>query len=306
MNMKKLVILAAMVLLVTATAAALTFMTDVPSIELMTYEKSKSSTTFNVISTRGFEKELVIGDLPEWLACQPKEFLINKTQTPKIEVTADASKLKPGVYSVEIVIKTANKKETYEEYSLPLTFSVLSETDKITSTPRSIDIKPGLARIIVINNPSNVDVTLNVKSSSFWIQTYPETIDIPAKGSNIIWAKMTAMNMGGGVYPSMINISNDFTNLEIPVKAVVSSGVEFNPDSISESGSITLTNKLKNLVVVKPVVVDGVEFNAENITLQPGKSKTINVKFTGDKKPDYVSFAVINGTASGHNIRVIK
>lgn len=306
MDMKKMLFLAAAIIMVAASAAAATFVTEPRSIELMTYENGKSSTNFKVVSIRGFEKQLSIDNLPDWVTCNPKDFLINRSATPVVELTADASKLKPGLHQAEIVIKTSSNKDALEEYTLPVNFTVLPESEKPSSTPRSIDIKPSLVRIIVINNPSKSNMTFDIKSSGFWIQTYPETIDVPAQSSNMFWVKMTATHFAGGVYPSTITISNDFTSFDIPVKAVVSSGIEFNPDSISESGPISLTNKLKNTVLVRPVKVSGVEFSVDSVSLAPGKSKTINVKFTGETKPDYISFGITNGTNLGHNIKVNK
>lgn len=306
MNMKNMVLLTVCLALVTASASASTFMTDIPSIELMAYEKGKSAAEFKVISTTGFEKELEIVDLPEWLSCQPKAFLINRSKTPAIEVVADASNLKPGVHSADIMIKTANKKDAPEKFLLPVTFTIIPEKDKPTATPRSLDIKPGLVRVVMVNNPSNFPLTLDVKSLGFWIQTYPETIDVPANSSNLFWAKMTATHFAGGTYPSVIKLSNDFTTLEVPVRAIVTSGVEFNPESIGQSGPITMTNKLKNSVIVKPVKMDGVEFSFESASIAPGKSKIVNVKFTGEKKPDYISFAIVNGTNMAHNVKVDK
>lgn len=306
MNMKKTVLLTVCLALVTATASASSFMTDLPSVELMAYEKGKSTASFKVISTTGFEKELSIGALPEWLACNPKGFLVNRSKTPDIEVVADATNLKPGVHTTDLIIQTANKNDTPEKYLLPVTFTVLSEKDKPTATPRSLDIKPGLVRVVMVNNPSDFAMTLDIKSLGFWIQTYPETIDVPAKSSNLFWVKMTATYFAGGTYPSTIKLSNDFTSLEVPVKAIVTSGVEFNPETMGDSGPLTMTNKLKNTVIVRPVKMDGVEFSHDNISIAPGKSKIVNVKFTGENKPDYISFNIVNGANMAHNVKVEK
>lgn len=306
MNMKKMLFLAAAIALVATSVSAATFVTEPRSINLTIYEKGKSAASFKVVSITGFEKQLSIGNLPEWVTCQPKDILINRSTTPVVELTADASDLKPGNHQASIIIKTSSNKDNPEEVTLPVNLTVLPESEKPTATPRSIDIKPNLSRIIVINNPSKTSMTFDIKSSGFWIQTYPETVDVPAQSSNMIWVKMTATHFAGGVYPSTVTISNDISSFEIPVKAMVSSGIEFSPDSMSESGSITMTNKLKNTVLIRPAKINGVEFSVDNVSLAPGKSKAINVKFTGEPKPEYISFGIVNGTNSGHIIRVIK
>lgn len=306
MNMKKMLFLVAAIVMASASVWAATFVAEPGIIELTLYEKNKTTTSFNVISTRGFEKELSIDSLPDWISCQPKTFLINKTTSPTIKVDIDASKLEPGQHQTEIQIKTASSRDALERISLPVTIHVLPESDKPTATPRSIDIKPGLVRIIVINNPSKTNMSFNVKSSAFWIQTYPDIVDVPAQGSNLIWVKMTASHFAGGVYPSTLTVSSDIASFDIPIKAVVSSGIEFNPESITDSGSITMTNKLKNTVIVKPANIAGVEFSAASASIPPGKSKIINIKFTGDTKPDYITFDIFNGTNKAHNIKVNK
>ena len=306
MNMKKMLFLIAAMVFAAVTVSAATITTNPESINLVTYENGKSNASFKVISMTGFEKQLSLDKIPEWVTCQPKNFIVNRSTSPVIELTVDASKLKAGKHQATLVIKNSSENNTHEECYLPINFTVLPENEKPTATPRSIDIKPNLSRMIIINNPSKTNMTFDIKSSVFWIQTYPETVDVPAQSSNMIWVKMTATNFAGGVYPSTVTISNDISSFEIPVKAVVSSGIEFSPDSMSESGSITMTNKLKNTVLITPVRVDGIEFDFNSASIAPGKSKTINVKFTSETKPDFVTFRIINGTNYAHNIRVIK
>lgn len=307
MDMKKLTFVAVLSVFVATQVFAASLVVTPRSVAMIAKENESVKGYAKVITPSGFEKKVRIENIPDWLKVEPTEFMIDRANPQKqVALTASASGLKVGEYNANLRIKNANENDKPEFVILPVILTVIPAKNELTATPRSIEVKPGISRSISVYNPTGEDIKAKVTSSSFWIVTYPETIDIPAKRSAVIWAKMSDKYLPGGNYTSTIDCVSPIGKLQIPVKTIIDSGLEFNPDSISDSGPITITNKLKRSVVVKPTQIEGVSFDLKKIDLAEGKSKIIKVTFTSDKKPDYLKFSITGGLNICHNVKVNK
>jgi uncharacterized cupredoxin-like copper-binding protein len=306
MDMKKLVFLLMLLMLVTTQAYGSVMVVTPKVLSILADGNEPATAYFMVIAPNGYEKNLKIDNIPEWLDVDPVEFVINRSNTQQVKVATIPNKLKPGQYNANLRVFNVTENDTKNEAFISVVVHVMEGTAQIASVPRSIEIKPGQTKVLILSNPTGKDITISLKSSIFWIQLYPEIVSISANSSTLVWAKMTATHIPGGTYPSSIDVESELGKTEIPVKTTVVSGVEFNPDSISDSGTITMTNKMKRSVIVKAGQVEGVEFDFAKHDMKPGESKVIKVKFTGDTKPDYIGFSITGGLKPGHNVRVVK
>jgi hypothetical protein len=306
MDMKKILMMFVATMLVINSVYAIAFVIEPNSVNMTVLEKGKTKSTIQVRSPNGFEKMVKIEENPEWLGCDPTEFKISGGNSQTINLNVDSASLKPGLYNSVLILKNITPGDRGEKVNVPVSLTVVSEKDQISAVPRSIDIMPGVSRVIFIKNPSDFPLNATISSSNFWIQVYPNRIDIPANGSNLIWVKMIPVGLGGGIYPSSLSVETELSTLTIPVKGIVSSGIEFNPETVLGSGPLTLTNKLKRSVLVQPMETENVTYSVKSVDIPAGASKIINVKFIGETKPEYLSFTIINGTNLVHNIKVAK
>lgn len=307
MNMKKLIFVAVLSVFAVAQVFAAGIVVNPRSVRLIAKENQSAKTTLKVITPSGYEKKIRIENIPDWLKVEPVEFLVNRSnQQQEIRLTASTNGLKLGDYNANLTIRNVTENDKPDFAILAVVLSVVKGEIELSATPRSIEIRQGVTRTISVSNPTGDDITAKITSSSFWIQTYPEQIDIPSHGSALIWAKMTEKYLPGGSYTSTIDCASPIGKLQIPVKTVVESGLEFNPDTISASGSVTITNKLKRPVIVKPSAVNGVTFDQKKLDISEGKSKIIKITFTSDKKPDYIKFTIMGGLKQDHNLKVSK
>lgn len=306
MNMKKLIFVAVLLVFVATQVIAVTVTVAPRAVSLTAKENESVIGYAKVVAPGGFEKKIKIVNVPEWLKVEPLEFTISRTNHQQVKLTASSSGLKPGSYNANLTVRNVTENDKPDFATLAVLFSVLSGKNELSAIPRSIEMKPGVSRTISISNPTNSDLSAKISSSSFWIQVYPERIDIPEQSTAIVWAKMTEKYLPGGNYSSTIICDSPIGKLVIPVKTVVESGIEFNPDTISDSGPITITNKLKKPVIVRPVFSDGVSFDLKRIDIAPGKSKIVKVTFTTNTKPDYIGFSITGALNNAHNIKVSK
>lgn len=306
MDMKKILLMLACVLTATVAASSMSFMTTPRSLTFLAYQNKTSQASFKVISPTGFEKNIKISKLPEWITCDPVEMKINRKLTPVVKVTANAGTMKPGQYTSEILLDNVTEGDPEETFSVPVNFTVIDEKDVINTTPRAVDITPGITKVVVINNPTDIAMDVNIQSSQFWVQVYPLSLDIQPKSTGLIWVKMNSTGLGGGTYNSVVKITSPLSTIELPVKSVISCGLEFNPETLMDSGPVSIKNVTKKIIVLKTWTTKGVEFSSKSLNLDPGQTKTLNIKFTEDKKPDYITFTVYNGTNKTYNLKVAK
>ncbi len=306
MDMKKLIFVAVLSIFTATQVFAISVIVAPRSVSMIAKENESAVGYAKVIAPNGFEKKIRIENIPDWLKVEPIEFTINRSNQQQVKLTASSNGLKIGDYNANLSITNVTENDKPDSVTLSVLFSVIEGKKELTASPRSIQIKQGMTRTVIVSNPLNEDIEATVSSSMFWVQVYPEKLGIPAHGSAIIWAKMTAKDLPGGNYASVINCESSIGKLQIPVQTVIESGVEFNPDTIVGSGPVTITNKLKNTVVIKPIPVEGVTFSSSKFEIGSGKSKTLKITFTGDKKPDYIAISITGGQKNVHNLKVMK
>ena len=306
MDMKKILLMLTCLLTATVSASSMSFMTTPRSLTFLAYQNKTSQASFKVISPSGFEKIIKISKMPDWIACDQSEMKINRKLTPVVKVTATAGTMKSGQYTSEILLDNITEGDPEETFSVPVNFTVIDEKDVVNTTPRAVDITPNITKVVVINNPTDIALNLNIQSSQFWVQVYPLSLDVQPKSTSLIWVKMNSTGLGGGTYNSVVKIASQLSTVELPVKSVISCGLEFNPETLMGSGPVSIKNLTKKIVVLKTWTTKGVEFSSKSLSFDPGQTKTLNIKFTEDKKPDYITFTVYNGTNKTYNLKVAK
>ena len=289
------------------------FILDSDTIQLTIPPGTEIEKSVNLLGGLEYYQRYIIEKDASWVSIEPEKGVVGPDISEDLKVTISTGDLEEGEYKTTIHIwETLNKKNVGVSCPMNVMLFISNEQPEITLVPRSLEMLPGQILQVIVANPMQQKVVLEYETLDPWIYVIPRKQTVFPGDLGVFFVRSSSIANIAGLWNSMLLINTAkespilIETMEYPVTVNVPSGIQFSPRTISDPGSIAVTNTLDRVLYVEPVVGYSESYDVDIFKLEPEERKIINVSWEENKRPSYLEFKILGGKVDMHHLKVSK
>ena len=308
MKRKIIVTVSLLALLVVGTVYARGLIVLSPSeVQLAAKADSTVISKVDIINGTTFDQDYTVESSADWLQLDHKEGKVLVRQPSELKLTCSTKDMKPGMHVAQIYVnEVTDDPSGGASAMLNVSLKVYESDPRLVFVPRSAYIGLGQVMTIMVLNPSEIDLNVDIMPKDPWVLVYPPTLEIPSRSMRVVVIKTSSTAVSAGSFPTSLDIKGGGIEVNYPVVVNVESGLSFNPSEIiTNEGQIVVTNNLKKRVVIEARQATGLEIDLKPFALQPKAKKIYNFKLL-ENHPDAITFRFSGALTDTQNIPIKK
>lgn len=308
MKRKIIVTVSLLALLVVGTVYARGLIVLSPSeVQLAAKADSTVISKVDIINGTTFDQDYTVESSADWLQLDHKEGKVLVRQASELKLTCSTKDMKPGMHVAQIYVnEVTDDPSGGASAMLNVSLKVYESDPRLEFVPRSAYIGLGQVMTIMVLNPSEIDLNVDIMPKDPWVLVYPPTLEIPSRSMRVVVIKTSSTAVSAGSFPTSLDIKGSGIEVNYPIVINVESGLSFNPSEIiTNEGQIIVTNNLKRKVVIEAGQATGLEIDSRSFVLQPKVKKIYNFKLL-ENHPDTITFMLRGALTDTQNIPIKK
>ncbi|NLI40051.1 MAG: hypothetical protein GX421_02515 [Caldisericales bacterium] len=305
----KIIVIASVMLLLVAGTVYARGLIVLSQTELQLAAKIDSTVVSKVgiINATTFDQDYRVTSNADWVKPDHAEGKLLVKQPAELKLTCSTKGMEPGMHVAQVYVnEVTDDPSGGASATLNVSMKVYESDPRLEFVPRSAYLGLGQILTIMVLNPSEIDLNVEVVPKDPWLFVYPNALEIPSRSMRVLLVRTSPTAIMAGSFPTSISIKGSGIEANYPVVVNVESGLTFNPgEIITKEGQIVVTNNLKRKVVIEASQAIGLEIDSKPFVLQPKAKKIYNFKLL-ENHPSEITFMFRGALADTQNIPIKK